>query len=205
MHRRTRTVRAFGAAAQEGRSLPDRDLAMTGSFLMSERAGGRPREGFTSASSHPELVSGDLAVPPRAYASITSMNRSVGVVGSRRAFGMLGAAAVGALLSMMSLGPSATPEEGHRDKEKFARVCMQWHLAAGAAVSRLIQSTRDADLLLLSDSVFRMRRARRNCEAGWMTLACQDYHAVTTSTPGYVIASQAFPCSRTATMSYPHD
>jgi hypothetical protein len=166
---------------------------------MSERAGGpRPQPGFTSASSHPELVSGDLAVPPRAYASITSMNRSIGVAGSRRAFGMLGVVAVAALLSTMTLKPSAAPDDGELDKQKFARMCMEWHLAAGAAVSRLIQSTRDADLLLVSDSVFRMRRARRNCEAGWITLACQDYHSVTAGTPGYVMTSQTFPCSRIA-------
>jgi hypothetical protein len=180
---------------------------MIGSFIMTERAGGEPRPqlGFTSASSHPELVSGEFAVPPRADASITSINRSIGVAGSYRAFGMLGVVAVGALLSAMPPRPNGTLDDGDRDKEKFARVCMQWHLAAGAAVSRLIQSTRDADLLLVSDSVFRMRRARRNCEAGWVTLACQDYHAVTAGSPGYVMANQTFPCSRIATTSDPRD
>ena len=75
---------------------------------------------------------------------------------------------------------------------------MQWHLAAGDVVSRLVQSTRDADLVQVNDSVFRMRRARRNCEAGWVMLACQDYHAVAAMTPGYAMRSQMFPCSRVA-------
>ncbi len=82
---------------------------------------------------------------------------------------------------------------------------MQWHLAAGAVVSRLVQSTRDADLLQVSDSVFRMRRARRNCEAGWYVLACQDYHAVAMGAPGIVMGNQVFSCSHVAVSSYQRD
>ena len=82
---------------------------------------------------------------------------------------------------------------------------MQWHVAAGAVVSRLVQSTRDADLVQVNDSVFRMRRARRNCEAGWVTLACQDYHAVATGAPGIVMGNQVFSCSRVADSSYRRD
>jgi hypothetical protein len=91
------------------------------------------------------------------------------------------------------------------EKQKLARTCMQWHLAAGAVVSQLVQSTRDADLVRVNDSVFRMRRARRNCEAGWVTLACQDYHAVAAMTPGYAMTSRMFPCSRVAAFSYGRD
>jgi len=100
---------------------------------------------------------------------------------------------------------SATADGGDAERQKFARACMQWHLAAGAVVSRLVQSTRDADLVQVNDSVFRMRRARRNCEAGWVTLACQDYHAVVASTPGHAMTNQLFPCSRVATFSFDRD
>jgi hypothetical protein len=75
---------------------------------------------------------------------------------------------------------------------------MQWHMAAGAVVSRLVQSTRDSDLVQVGDAVFRMRRARRNCDAGWVTLACQDYHSVAAGTPGYTMSNDLFPCSRVA-------
>ncbi len=112
---------------------------------------------------------------------------------------MLAVFAVVALLSTMVFRDGATPNDGDAEKQKLARACMQWHLAAGAVVSRLVQSTRDADLVQVNDSVFRMRRARRNCEAGWVTLACQDYHAVAAMTPGYAMTSQMFPCSRVAT------
>jgi hypothetical protein len=171
-------------------------------------AGRRPPrrgDGTTSAWSHPELVSGDLAMPPRRYVSITSMNRSIGSTGSRPAFGILAIFAVLVLLSMTVFRNDAASDAGDAEKQKFARACLQWHLAAGAVVSRLVQSTRDADLVQVNDSVFRMRRARRNCEAGWVTLACQDYHAVAASTPGYAMTNQLFPCSRIATVSHERD
>jgi hypothetical protein len=178
---------------------------MIGSIVMSERPflnGRRWREqGVTSASAHPELISGDLAMAPRAHTPIVS-NRSIGVAASRRTFGTLGVLAVVALLATVIFRGGETPDSGKAETQKFARACMQWHLAAGAAVARLLQSTRDVDLLLVSDSVFRIRRARRNCEAGWFTLACQDYHAVTASTPGYAMTNQTFPCSRVATTSH---
>jgi hypothetical protein len=175
---------------------------MSGSIVMSERFlpdGRAPRrgDGTTSASSHPELLSGDLAIPPRPRVSITSMNRSLASDGSRQLLGMLAVFAGVVLLSIVSRH-DATPDDGNVEKQKFARACMQWHLAAGAAVSRLVQSTRDADLLQVSDSVFRMRRARRNCEAGWVTLACQDYRVVAASTPGYAMIDQLLPCARVA-------
>ena len=71
-------------------------------------------------------------------------------------------------------------------------------LLSGAAVSRLVKSTRDADLVQVNDAVFRIRRARRNCEAGWVALACQDYHAVAAGIPGQVMNRQMFPCARLA-------
>ena len=110
-----------------------------------------------------------------------------------------------ALLSTIVFRHDATSGDGDVEKQRFARACMQWHLAAGAVVSRLVQSTRDADLVQVNDSVFRMRRARRNCDAGWVTLACQDYHAVVAGTPGYAMTNQLFPCSRVATFSSDRD
>jgi hypothetical protein len=183
---------------------------MSGSIVMSEFpvVDGRPPrrgDGTTSACSHPELVSGDLAMPPRPYVSITSMNRSIGSTGSRQGLGILTVFAVVALLSTILVRHGAAPDDGDAEKQRLARACMQWHLAAGAVVSRLVQSTRDADLVQVNDSVFRMRRARRNCEAGWVTLACQDYHAVAAGAPGYAMTNQLFPCSRVATFSHDRD
>jgi hypothetical protein len=73
---------------------------------------------------------------------------------------------------------------------------MHWHLAAGAAVSRLVRSTRDADLQQAADAVVRMRRARQNCDTGEVTLACQDYQTVAANLPGYTLTNPLPPCSR---------
>lgn len=166
---------------------------------------GRPPrrgDGVTSASSHPELLSGDFAMPPRRHIPITSMNQASGADWRRGSGGMLTLIVIAVLLSAFAFRTGATSEDD-AEKRQYARTCMQWHLAASAVVSRLAQSTRDSDLLQVSDSVFRMRRALRNCEAGWVTLACQDYHAVAASIPGYAMTNQLFPCSRIA--SFPHE
>jgi hypothetical protein len=75
--------------------------------------------------------------------------------------------------------------------------CAQWDDAAGEAIVRLVQSKSDADLRKLGDAVFRMRRARRNCSAGWFRLACLDYGAIgrNASVP-LVRASASFECAR---------
>jgi len=173
---------------------------------MSDRRPPRGGQGFTSASSHPELLSGDLAVSPRPHVSMTSINRSMVSDRSGRAWaGVLALLALAALLSTISFTHRVTSDDVNADKQRLARSCMQWHLAAGAVVSRLVQSTRDADLLQVSDSVFRMRRARRNCEAGWYMLACQDYHAVAMVAPGTVMGNRVFSCSHVAVSSYQRD
>jgi hypothetical protein len=165
----------------------------------------RPADDTTSASSHPELVSGDLALPPRRHVPVMALHRSVASDRRRAGGGLFVLAAVVVLVSAVGFRSGATPDDGRTEKQQWARTCMQWHLAAGAVVSRLVQSNRDADLVQVNDSVFRMRRARRNCEAGWVTLACQDYHAVTASMPGYAMTKQSFPCSRVATFSDDRD
>jgi hypothetical protein len=142
---------------------------------------------------------------PRPYVSVTSMNRSIGATGARSGLGILALFAVVALLSAIVFRYDAAPDGDGAERQRVARACMQWHLAAGAAVSRLVQSTRDADLVQANDSVFRMRRARRNCEAGWAALACQEYHAVAAGMPGYALTNQMFPCSRVAAFSYGRD
>jgi hypothetical protein len=178
---------------------------------MNERplSGGRPprrEERITSASSHPELLGGDLAMPPRPYVSLTSVNRSMSLDRSRRTWaGILAGVAVATLLVTVEFTHGTSTVDAGAEKQRLARSCLEWHLAAGVVVSRLVQSTRDADLLQVGDAVFRMRRARRNCEAGWYVLACQDYHAVTNAVPGTVMGRQVFSCARVAQSSTRQD
>ena len=86
------------------------------------------------------------------------------------------------------------------DGQALAPPCLQWHQAASEVVSRLAQSTRDADLRQANDAIFRLRRARRNCAEGWFTLACRDYHALAHNLPGQADFHQEslLACQRSA-------
>jgi hypothetical protein len=149
----------------------------------------------TSASSHPELLSGDLAVPPRRYSSMTAINRSIAADASRRRFGIVAVVAIVAVLSTVLFKSGTASDDGDKS-QKLARVCLHWHLAAGVAVSQMVRSTRDADLQQAADAVARMRRGRQNCDTGSVALACQDYQAVMASLPGHRLTNPMRPCSR---------
>jgi len=57
--------------------------------------------------------------------------------------------------------------------------CARWDEPARQAISRLVDSDgQDSELRRASEAIFLLRRARRNCKAGWTLLACQDYVAV---------------------------
>jgi hypothetical protein len=156
----------------------------------------RPGDGITSASSHPELISGDFAIPPRRV-PVTALSRSVGHDRRRAVGGTLAIAAIAVLLLGVGFRSGATAG-GDGDPQKLARTCLLWHQAASAVVSRQIQSTRDVDLVMVTSSIDRMRRARRNCELGAVAQACEDYHAVASGLPGYVMSNELFACSRIA-------
>lgn len=158
----------------------------------------RPRlgDGITSASSHPELISGDFAVPPRRV-PIAALNRSVGHDRRRAIGGALAIAAIAVVLSGVAFRSGATAG-GDADPQKLARTCLLWHQAASAVVSRQIQSTRDVDLVMVTSSIDRMHRARRNCELGEVAQACEDYHAVASGLPGFAMSNDLFACSRIA-------
>jgi hypothetical protein len=156
----------------------------------------RRNEKIARASSHPELLNGELAMTPHSYASPASVNEGAPFAGSSRGLGIFSVSAVALLLALITYNHATAPDRVDAEKQGPARTCAQWHQAASTAVARLVQSTRDADLRQVNDSIFRMRRARRNCEAGWLELACQDYAAVATSAPGYVAPPRPFPCNR---------
>jgi hypothetical protein len=151
----------------------------------------------TPASSHPELISGDLAMPPRVHASLASADRTAVPAWSRRL--MIGCVVVtGALVlyanSVHHIGTKL--QAAGTGGPTLASSCEQWHEAASAALARLAQSTSDSDLRQINDAVFRLRRARRNCEEGSLNLACQDYYSVARSMPRYAAAydESLFPC-----------
>jgi len=161
----------------------------------------RRAEGTTPASSHPELISGDLAMAPRVRASLAPAGRTAIAAWSRRL--MMGCVvATGAVVlytnSVHHTGSKL--QAAGTGGRTSASSCEQWHEAASAAVARLAQSTSESDLRQINDAAFRLRRARRNCEEGSLNLACQDYYAVARSMPRYAAAydESLFTCRGSA-------
>jgi hypothetical protein len=156
-------------------------------------------ESITSASSHPELIGGDFAMRPQSHAPLAAARRAAIWPWSRRAL------AIGLIVAAVLIGHSvlyqhsdAYVQSTKTEQAALAAPCMHWHQAAGEAVARLAQSTTDADLRQANDAIFRMRRGRRNCEEGWVGLACQDYYAVARRLPGYAHGEPFFACQRSA-------
>jgi hypothetical protein len=74
--------------------------------------------------------------------------------------------------------------------------CAPWDDLARKSIAQRVQNgKRDADLRQVGDAIFRLRRARRNCQSGWTTLACQDYLAVLNAaaslSPGLPVCTMA--------------
>jgi hypothetical protein len=113
--------------------------------------------------------------------------------------GLLGGLAIGGIVALLLVtltGKNSDPVPPVASRD-VSRSCVLWHQLAGAAVTELVHSGHDADLLHANDAIFRMRRARRNCQAGWVMLACQDYHAVAAGTVGRAaVPEHLFPCAR---------
>lgn len=70
-----------------------------------------------------------------------------------------------------------------------APACAQWDGLARESIALRVQNgKRDVDLRQVGDAIFRLRRARRNCDAGWTMLACRDYLAVMRGTSAAVVS-----------------
>lgn len=127
---------------------------------------------FVRASAHPELVTGDFHLSPRiatpAPAGLGLSSREIlGIAGI--AFGL--ALAIGTVAIGWQAGT-------HAQADAPATECQAWNDEAKRALAELALRGEDSDLRQIGDAAFRMRRATRNCQAGWLTLACQDYRAV---------------------------
>jgi hypothetical protein len=127
--------------------------------------------------------------------------KEVATAVSVRGLSIFGMVLLAVLVSSITYKDAVAPARVEAEKQRHAQACTRWHQAASTAVSRLIESSHDADLRQVNDSIFRMRRARRNCEAGWFELACQDYSVVAKTTPGQASSQELFACARVAQSS----
>ena len=92
---------------------------------------------------------------------------------------MLGVmAALAAGLSTPRAAETAGGGANHQQPPTFDRRCAPWDQAAGRVISQRAQATPDVDVLLVSESIAGMRRARRLCALGSLTDACLEYDAV---------------------------
>jgi hypothetical protein len=94
--------------------------------------------------------------------------------------------------------PAAVHWFGERPSDMSAEMsvspaCAEWDELGRRALIHLVRRTADADLRKIGDAVFRMRRARRNCNAGWLRLACLDYRSVVRD-GGDGVSDAAFVC-----------
>ena len=153
------------------------------------------REDITSAAAHPELALGYIALPPRSPARLSpAERRSIGRWWRR----MLGAcAAIVASTLAFPLLKQAASDSAQAFERPHSAACAGWDDAASDAITKMVRGQGDADLRLIGDATFRMRRARRNCHMGWPRLACFDYQAIIRGTPGLTgsFMPTAFECS----------
>jgi hypothetical protein len=147
----------------------------------------RRDESLTSSSSHPELLSGYLAMRPRIHIARTPAERVVRKRWSRHAVGAAGLVLAAVLaVPVFKQGPNGGFEarasndgfEARVQVDTFKSICAPWDEQASETIARIVQGRSDIDLQRVSDAISRMRRARRLCESGWVRLACLDYDAV---------------------------
>jgi hypothetical protein len=101
-------------------------------------------------------------------------------------------ASIGAAFLVIITAATVVELTGRVSEGPFNPTCEPWDTAASSAVARLVADTSDAAARQLGDSVFRLRRARKNCRVGWINLACQDYRALIRDTAGIGLATECF-------------
>lgn len=73
--------------------------------------------------------------------------------------------------------------------------CAAWDREASEGIAALISDTSAAAELRLDEAILQLRRARKNCRAGFIELAGHDYTSL----------HRAFPFSTASTRAYPQD
>jgi hypothetical protein len=71
-------------------------------------------------------------------------------------------------------------------EQPLGSTCAPWDDIAKDAITRVARSKQDTDLHQLDHMTFLMRRARRSCQLGLITVACQDYRAIVRTVPEFI-------------------
>jgi len=115
---------------------------------------------------------------PRIHVRLTNAEHAEVAFSWRRVLGFYGIAAVAVWVVSLLLQALERDAQAFAQHRPSTSPCMEWDDAASNAIIRLVQSRSDSDLRQVSNAVIQMRRARRNCEGGWVALACADYQAI---------------------------
>jgi hypothetical protein len=84
--------------------------------------------------------------------------------------GLLLIAAITLALSQLAPSRSVSRPEAASQPD-----CAAWDRAASEGIATIISDNRAASELRLDEALLQLRRARKNCRAGWVELAGHDY------------------------------
>ena len=147
----------------------------------------------TSAASHPELIGGEFATPPRRPVAWSTEEAATHARWSR--YRLAGAAMA---VAMIAIAPAFSRSSAGVPGEKVehaapAAVCAQWDGIAKAALISTIRDGQDRDLRQAEDTLVQLRRARRNCQMGWLKTACLDFNAIAQGKARFQLAGAQAP------------
>jgi hypothetical protein len=150
-------------------------------------------DGVTSASSHPELLCGYLAIRPSGRVTLAAPDQTTMTIGSRCIVGVLAILAAAVVLLPIFKTHSDPSIQAQAALAGTAHVCARWDERASEAIAHLLEHGKgDVGERQIGDAMTRVRRARRSCQLNWIALACQDYHAIIHGVAG---TSSSWPTS----------
>jgi len=158
----------------------------------------------TSAASHPELIGGEFALRPRRPVVWSAEDVATYTRWWRyRLAGTAVAVALIALAPAFTRGSASVPE-AKVEHAGPAAVCAEWDDVAKAALIATIRDGQDRDLRQAEDTLVQLRRARRNCQMGWLKTACLDFNAIAQGKARFQLAGAQAPIACDAPGSGDH-
>jgi hypothetical protein len=98
--------------------------------------------------------------------------------GNQRAQARYPFAGYGVVAALILLGAFLHQATTRAAAVPIHRICQPWDEKAADVIAHLVHERTDVSLRQAGDALFRLRRARRTCGAGWLALSCQDYRAI---------------------------
>ncbi len=121
---------------------------------------------------------------PRLTVVLTPNERQIANAWSRYMLAVALAIGAGVIVSSMFLPRSDEALVAATEERPMSPACTVWHAAAGDSAADLARSAEaEEDFRRVNEIVFKLRRGLRNCQAGWLKLACEDFRTVVHARP----------------------